>query len=94
MTAWFGERRLNEICSKLLFIALIGSATGSALATAQRNAAWVDKRVAELQPTADERKIDQIGWAADIRTALALGKAHNRPVFLFTHDGRMGAGRC
>jgi len=63
-------------------------------ATAQRNAAWVDQRVAEIQPTADERKIDQIGWAPDIRTALAVGKAHNRPVFLFTHDGRMGTGRC
>ena len=59
-----------------------------------RDAAWVDKRVAELQPTADERKIDRIGWASDIRTALALGKTHNRPVFLFTHDGRMGRGRC
>ena len=64
------------------------------LAPEARDSAWVDKRVAELQPTADERKIDRIGWAADIRAALALGKAHNRPVFLFTHDGRMGTGRC
>jgi hypothetical protein len=59
-----------------------------------RDTAWVDKRVAEIQPTSDERKIDRIGWAADIRTALALGKTHNRPIFLFTHDGRMGTGRC
>jgi hypothetical protein len=55
---------------------------------------WVEKRVDEWQPRPSERKFDQIGWLRDIRAALALGKQSNRPVFLFTHDGRMAIGRC
>ncbi|OAI46387.1 hypothetical protein AYO44_02150 [Planctomycetaceae bacterium SCGC AG-212-F19] len=60
----------------------------------QELAGWVERRVAELQPTKDDRKIDQIGWAADIRDALRLARETNRPVFLFTHDGRINTGRC
>jgi hypothetical protein len=56
--------------------------------------AWVEKRVQEWQPTASERRFDEIGWAADIREARRLAREHNRPVFLFTHDGRMNLGRC
>ena len=55
---------------------------------------WVGQRVEEWQPKPSERKFDQIGWAADIRAGLALAKEHNRPFFLFTHDGRMARGRC
>jgi hypothetical protein len=55
---------------------------------------WVEKRVEEWQAKASERKFDQIGWLRDIRAALELGKKSNRPVFLFTHDGRMAIGRC
>ncbi len=51
-------------------------------------------RVREWQPTARERRWERIRWARDIRHALAVAKAVNRPVFLFTHDGRMGVGRC
>jgi hypothetical protein len=54
----------------------------------------VQQRVAELQPRAEEKRFDEIGWAKDIREALRLAKQHNRPVFLFTHDGRMNIGRC
>ena len=54
----------------------------------------VERRVAELQPRADEKRFDEIGWAKDIREALRLARQHNRPVFLFTHDGRMNIGRC
>ena len=56
--------------------------------------AWVEQRVRELQPTAKEKRLDEIGWAADIRDAKRLAKAHQRPVFLFTHDGRINIGRC
>jgi hypothetical protein len=59
-----------------------------------RNPAWVEERVATLQPTADERRIDQIGWATDLRSALRLAREHARPVFLFTMDGRFSIGRC
>jgi len=55
---------------------------------------WVEQRVRELQPTAKEKRFDQIGWARDIREAKRLAKEHQRPVFLFTHDGRMNIGRC
>lgn len=55
---------------------------------------WVRQRVAAWQPTADERRFNDIGWAADIRTALKLARAHDRPVFLFTHDGHIDIGRC
>lgn len=54
----------------------------------------IDARIALSAPTADERKLDRIGWAEDLRTAKSLAKKHERPVFLFTHDGRMGIGRC
>jgi hypothetical protein len=57
-------------------------------------AAWVAQRIKVWQPTADERRFDDIGWVADIRTALRLGKEHKRPIFLFTHDGRIAIGRC
>ena len=55
---------------------------------------WVTKRVRDWQPSADERRFDEIGWVADIRTALKLAKEHDRPVFLFTHDGHIDVGRC
>ena len=57
-------------------------------------ARWIDQRVEERQPPAADKRFDEIGWAHDIRTALALAKEHNRPVFLFTHDGQMNLGRC
>ena len=54
----------------------------------------IDKRVDAWQPTAKERAFERIGWAKNIQNALKLAKTHNRPVFLFTHDGRLGIGRC
>jgi hypothetical protein len=64
------------------------------LASESDEIVWVQQRVRELQPTAKEKRIDEIGWALDIRDALRLAKAHQRPVFLFTHDGRINIGRC
>jgi hypothetical protein len=73
------------------FLALIGLGAGP---TADRSFAWIDEYVAALQPTVDERRIDRIGWAHDIRSALRLAREHGRPVFLFTMDGRFSIGRC
>ena len=56
--------------------------------------ATVDERVAEWWPTAAEKRFDQIGWAADLRGARKLAADHDRPVFLFTMDGRVNLGRC
>ncbi|HLF94300.1 MAG TPA: hypothetical protein VJB14_12630 [Planctomycetota bacterium] len=60
----------------------------------QSDLGWVETRVAEWQMKPSERKFDRIGWLTDIRAALELGKKSNRPLFLFTHDGRMAIGRC
>jgi hypothetical protein len=49
--------------------------------------ARVDQRVQAWQPTRDERRLDDIGWAKDLRDAFRLAKEHNRPVFLFTYSG-------
>ena len=57
-------------------------------------APWVNQKVEACSPKPEERRFDQTGWLTDIRSALALAKRHHRPVFLFTHDGRMGLGRC
>src|SRR5205823_5324456 len=57
-------------------------------------AGWVNKRVGDWQPTADERRFDDVGWAGGIRDALKLARENNRPVFLFTNDGHMAVGRC
>ena len=56
--------------------------------------AWVEKRIQDWQPTKDERRFDQIGWAKDLPDALRLGKEKGRPIFVFTHKGHMQFGRC
>lgn len=54
----------------------------------------VDERLAEWWLKPDEKRFDLIGWAADIRTAKKLAAEHQRPLFLFTMDGRVNTGRC
>ena len=54
----------------------------------------VDRQVADWQPTADEKRFDQIGWCTSLLEAEKLAREHHRPIFLFTHDGRMNVGRC
>lgn len=61
---------------------------------ADLDVAAIQKRVAELQPKPAEKRFDEIGWATDLRDARRLAQEHQRPVFLFTHDGRMNIGRC
>lgn len=56
--------------------------------------AVVERRIAESRPSAEERALDRIGWARDLREARRLAALHRRPVFLFTHDGRINTGRC
>ena len=54
----------------------------------------IEKRVREAQPTRSEKRFDEIGWAKNILDAERLAKQYGRPVFLFTHDGKMETGRC
>jgi hypothetical protein len=55
---------------------------------------WVDARVKERQIPAADRRFDEVGWTHTLVEAEKLATKHNRPVFLFTHDGRMNVGRC
>ena len=59
-----------------------------------RDEGWVQARVRAIEVKKEERRLDDIGWAKDIRDAKRLAKEHHRPVFLFTHDGRLNIGRC
>jgi len=47
----------------------------------------VDKRIQAWQPTSAERRLDEIGWADDLKGALRLAKENSRPVFLFSYSG-------
>jgi hypothetical protein len=55
---------------------------------------WVEQTVDERQPPAEDKRFDEIAWVTDIRTAIALGKEYNRPIVLYTGDGRINTGRC
>jgi gas vesicle protein len=54
----------------------------------------IEKRVKEIQPTAKERRFDDIGWVSSIQAAERLAKEKERPVFLFSNVGQMDIGRC
>jgi hypothetical protein len=86
---------LAKVSTAVLFsVALLAPAANKSEAEEEKFIAWVQKRVQEVQPTRTERKFDQVGWAKDILDAERLAKASNRPIFLFTHDGRVNWGRC
>ena len=73
--------------------AMLIPAVSSSAPAGPHDAAWVDQRIGANQPTPEERRFDEIGWLTDLRSAEKLAKEHHRPIFLFTHDGRMGIGR-
>ncbi len=77
-----------------VLLGTMARAPGAEQSATARDFSWVEQRIEELQPTAKEKRFDEIGWASDIRSAEKLAKENNRPVFLFTHDGRMNIGRC
>lgn len=83
-----------RIAVLLMAAPLAAASLAVAARPAAHDAAWVDQRAAAWQPTAAERRWETIGWAADIRTAERVAAEHKRPVFLFTHDGRLNVGRC
>jgi hypothetical protein len=74
----------------LMVLALFAAQESSA----SRTPAWVEARISEIQPTAAERKFDQIAWVASIKDALRLAKENGRPILMFTYDGQMQTGRC
>jgi len=77
-----------------VLLGTMARAPGAEESAPARDFSWVEQRIEELQPAAKEKRFDEIGWASDIRSAEKLAQENNRPVFLFTHDGRMNIGRC
>lgn len=82
------------VTTAALFASLAVAAPAGVPVAGERGPAWVDQRVRAWQPTARERRWEQIGWARDLRDARRLAVKSGRPVFLFTHDGRLNVGRC
>ena len=81
--------------SLLLSAAAVAAEFAPAVAPPKGDVAkWVDEKAAACAPKSEERHFDRTGWLTEIRPALELAQRHNRPVFLFTHDGRIGLGRC
>jgi hypothetical protein len=74
----------------LLLLLLLASPA----AAQETSSSWVADRVADLQPRPEEKRFDEIGWAQGILPALSLARERQRPVFLFTQDGRINTGRC
>ena len=75
-------------------IALLGLAILMGTTSVQDDEiARIDKWVQDWQPTPGDRRFEEIGWAKDIPEALRLAKQHGRPVFVFTHKGRINLGR-
>jgi hypothetical protein len=77
-----------------LTVVLAGTAAAENFLSDDKLVSQVEKRVHELQPTRDDRKLDLVGWAPDILVAEKLARTSNRPIFLFTYDGDIGTGRC
>jgi ABC-type branched-subunit amino acid transport system substrate-binding protein len=54
----------------------------------------VQKKIRNLQPSRAEKRFDEIGWAPSILEAEKIAKKLNRPVYLFTYNGKIETGRC
>jgi hypothetical protein len=65
----------------------VGAAADKPVGDDSGLSARVDRQVQAWQPTRDERRLDTIGWAGDLRDALRLAKESARPIFLFTYSG-------
>lgn len=92
--AIFSEmNRLAAILPAAAFLALVSSVASQAQ-DEPNGPGWVQARVQEIAVKAEERRLDEIGWTRDIREAKRLAEETGRPVFLFTHDGRLNIGRC
>ena len=76
------------------WVAAAEPATAPSRVLDERVVQWVRYCTAQRLPTAQERRFDQVGWACDVLEAQQLAREHRRPVFLFSHEGRMNLGHC
>jgi hypothetical protein len=89
------SKRLFAVLHSVFVTALLCAATCAKEPIGDGNlVSTVDRRLAEWWLKPDERRFDQIGWAEDVRAARRLAARHDRPLFLFTMDGRVNTGRC
>lgn len=76
-------------------VLLLGSAVGAEVWLKDDSlVSTVERKVHELQPTREQRRFDQVGWAPGILAAEARARELGRPVFLFTYDGKIETARC
>jgi hypothetical protein len=74
---------------------LVGAVTGTeSWLKSDKLVEAVETKVREIQPSRDEKRFDEIGWAPSILAAEALARKTNRPMFLFTYNGKIDTGRC
>lgn len=85
---------MNRLVRTLLATTLLSLSGVQGAQNEGKDLSWVQARVQEIEVKKEERRLDEIGWAKDIREAERLAKENRRPVFLFTHDGRLNIGRC
>ena len=87
---WF----LSGFTVAVLFASTAGAADGPKPIADSKLVEFATKRARQVQPVARERRIDEIGWAQSLTAAKMLAAVEKRPVFLFTHDGKVSTGRC
>ncbi|MCU1273383.1 MAG: hypothetical protein JWO48_814 [Bryobacterales bacterium] len=78
----------------LVLTGVFGLLAAKAASNGGKLVSHVLERAHQSEPTRAERRLDAIGWASGIKEAERLAREHNRPVFLFTHDGNIATGRC
>ena len=86
-------RRLHLASAAVLAIAAAASAADTWLKD-DKLVDSVQKKVREIQPSREEKRFDEVGWARSIVEARALSQKLNRPMFLFTYNGNIDTGRC
>lgn len=75
-------------------LAVLAGCLAAASSPSNKLILQVEQKVHDTLPTRAEKRFDEIGWAAGIREAERLARLHHRPILLFTHDGKIGTGRC
>lgn len=88
------SHRMNFAIASLVALGSIGLLSRPASSGEPLDHAGIEKRIQQIQPTAKERRFEEIGWVDGLREAERIAKLNHRPVFLFSNVGQMDLGRC